>query len=55
MTYDDRWTGETGQEYALRFSPPNPWLNKALRDEGQLGIYLASVQSDMEFYMVCHS
>ena len=46
MTYDDRWTGETGQEYALRFSPPNPWLNKALRDEGQLGIHLASVQSD---------
>ena len=39
MTYDDRWTGETGQEYALRFSPPNPWLNKALRDEGQLGIH----------------
>ena len=46
MTYDDRWTGETGQEYALRFSPPNPWLNKALRDEGQLGIHLARVQSD---------
>lgn len=44
MTYDDRWTGETGREYAIRLSPPNPWLRKALQDEGELGINFARVQ-----------
>ena len=46
LTYDDRWTGETGQEYAIRFSPPNPWVVGAQKAEGELGINLARIQLD---------
>jgi hypothetical protein len=46
LTHDERWTGETGKEYAIRISPPNPWAIKARKAEGELGINLAKVQLD---------
>lgn len=46
LTHDERWTGETGKEYAIRISPPNPGVIKALKTEGELGINLAKVQLD---------